>query len=65
MIRVAKLLDIRQSDEWQKYLSSLGWKYVVTSSGVKVSLLKTFIGTVTKIQKPPVKKLPIGLPSIW
>ncbi|OGC47882.1 hypothetical protein A2886_01320 [candidate division WWE3 bacterium RIFCSPHIGHO2_01_FULL_42_13] len=54
MIRVAKLLDIRQSDEWQKYLSSLGWKYVVTSSGVKVSLLKTFIGTVTKIQKPPV-----------
>lgn len=47
-------LDIRQSREWQEYLESLGWKSVATSNGTKVSILKTLIGTVTKIQKPTV-----------
>ena len=52
MTRFAKLLDLRQSDEWQKYLQTLGWKCITSSKGIKISLLKTFIGTVAKVQKP-------------
>lgn len=47
-----KIEDIRQSEEWSRYLSSLGWKIHLTSSGVRVLYKTTPLGKIVKIQRP-------------
>ncbi len=44
--------DIRQSDEWGKYLETLGWKIRKTSSGILIDIRPTFLGNFVKIQRP-------------
>lgn len=44
--------DIRQSDEWGRYLETLGWKIRKTSGGISISIRPTFLGNFTKIQHP-------------
>jgi len=45
-------INLRQSDEWFEYLKSLNWRYVKTSSGVKIAYFKSLFGVVIKIQRP-------------
>ncbi len=47
-----KLESYRQSETWFEYLKILGWKYEETKSGIKIALLKSPLGVVTKIQRP-------------
>jgi len=47
-------LSLRQSDEWTKYLEFLGWKIISTKNGLKVCLMKTPLGAVSKVQRPKV-----------
>ena len=44
--------ELRQSDEWAKYLEWLGWKTKETSKGIKIYLRKTPFGKVAKVQRP-------------
>ena len=44
--------DIRQSDSWAKYLTSVGWKTIRTSSGILIAVKKVFFFSLIKIQKP-------------
>ncbi len=44
--------SLKQSDNWFKYLHFLGWEHETTSNGTKVAFMKTFMGYVTKIQRP-------------
>jgi lipid II:glycine glycyltransferase (peptidoglycan interpeptide bridge formation enzyme) len=44
--------DIRQSENWAQYLSTLGWKSSRTDTGVSVALLNKFSITFAKIQRP-------------
>jgi lipid II:glycine glycyltransferase (peptidoglycan interpeptide bridge formation enzyme) len=45
--------DIRQGDKWAKYLEEMGWKSHRTSNGTNIYHIKTFLGSVIKIQRPP------------
>ena len=45
-------LDIRQTDEWGKYLASMGWKQFRTARGIGVVVKKMFFGSVIKVQRP-------------
>ncbi len=45
-------VSVRQSEPWAEYLRYLKWEVVTTKAGIKVSLLKTFFGTLCKIQRP-------------
>ena len=45
--------DIRQGDRWAKYLEEMGWKSHRTSNGTNIYHTKTFLGSVIKIQRPP------------
>jgi len=45
--------DIRQSDGWEAYLGILGWESHRTKKGTNILFKKTFLGTVVKIQHPP------------
>jgi lipid II:glycine glycyltransferase (peptidoglycan interpeptide bridge formation enzyme) len=45
-------VDIRQSDKWSMYLKELGWNSYRTSSGASIQYIKTFLGTIIKIQHP-------------
>lgn len=51
MNQAYELTSLRQSENWCKYLESLGWKTIETDFGAKINLLKTYLGYVTKIQK--------------
>ena len=46
------IASLRQSKSWEKYLNFLNWDVVATTSGIKIALMKTFLGTVSKIQRP-------------
>ena len=48
-----KLESLRQSKEWFSYLKFLGWSELKTTSGIKIAFMKTPLGAVTKIQRPP------------
>jgi lipid II:glycine glycyltransferase (peptidoglycan interpeptide bridge formation enzyme) len=45
-------LYVKQGDEWGEYLSSLGWRFVRTGSGVGLAILPTFLGKLCKVQRP-------------
>lgn len=45
-------VDIRQSDKWSLYLKGLGWNSHKTSCGAIIQYIKTFLGTIVKIQHP-------------
>jgi lipid II:glycine glycyltransferase (peptidoglycan interpeptide bridge formation enzyme) len=47
-----KVYDVRQSDQWGQFLSTLGWKTHVLSNGSKVRIIKTFLGSMAKFQRP-------------
>src|SRR3989344_9355252 len=47
-----KIVDVRQSPGWAEFLESLGWKCFRTKSGVSVTVMKSFLGSVAKIQRP-------------
>lgn len=47
-----KYPSYRQSEGWENFLSTLGWKTVKTSKGNKLFFLKSFIGNVNKTQRP-------------
>lgn len=47
-------IDIRQSDNWAKYLEYLGWNSIRTSSGINVEIRKAGAMSVAKIQRPKV-----------
>ncbi len=49
---IPQIDDLRQSQKWGEYLAWLGWKSVVTSSGVNLEILSTKIGAMVKIQRP-------------
>lgn len=49
-------VDIRQSDGWGKYLSKLGWRSHRIGNGANIMYRRTFLGSVVKIQHPPVLK---------
>lgn len=44
--------DIRQCEKWGLYLSSLGWEYTKTSSGILVVSKNIKVGSVAKVQRP-------------
>jgi lipid II:glycine glycyltransferase (peptidoglycan interpeptide bridge formation enzyme) len=44
--------DVRQSDGWGKYLTSIGFKTIRTSGGVMMALKKVLFFSLIKIQKP-------------
>jgi lipid II:glycine glycyltransferase (peptidoglycan interpeptide bridge formation enzyme) len=44
--------DVRQSDSWGKYLTSVGFKTVRTSGGVLMVIKKLWFFSLIKIQKP-------------
>jgi lipid II:glycine glycyltransferase (peptidoglycan interpeptide bridge formation enzyme) len=46
--------DVRQSDSWGKYLTSIGFKTIRTSSGVLMVIKKLWFFSLIKIQKPSV-----------
>ncbi|MFZ2664010.1 MAG: peptidoglycan bridge formation glycyltransferase FemA/FemB family protein [Patescibacteria group bacterium] len=52
--------DIRQSEKWSLYLKGFGWKSHRTARGVRIEYIKTFIGTIVKIQHP----LPLTLEDL-
>ncbi len=45
--------DIRQGDRWAKYLEEMGWGSHRTSNGTNIYYNKTCLGSVIKIQRPP------------
>lgn len=47
-----RIEDIRQSDEWGKYLESIGWVTRKTSSGILIAIRPSPIGNFVKIQHP-------------
>jgi len=49
-----KYESLRQSKPWEQYLKFLKWTVVVTDSGIKIAIVKTPFGTVSKIQRPKV-----------
>ncbi len=67
MIDSQKLpLDIRQSPKWQSFLEALGWQSLVSSHGVRASLLLSPYGHVIKIQRPrPLEALDLEEISAW
>lgn len=44
--------DIRQSDKWAKYLTSLGWRILKTKNGINIAAQHTLFGAIVKIQRP-------------
>jgi len=44
--------SLRQSEPWEQYLKFLNWTVVVTKAGIKIAIMKTPFGTVSKIQRP-------------
>ena len=44
--------SIRQSKPWEQYLKFLKWNIVDTTSGIKIAIMRTPFGTVSKIQRP-------------
>jgi hypothetical protein len=49
--------DVRQSDGWGKYLTSIGFRTIRTSGGVLMAIKKVLSFGLIKIQKPtPVNK---------
>ncbi len=59
-------LDIRQSPKWQSFLEALGWKSLVSSRGVRVSLSLSLYGHVMKIQRPrPLTAYDLQEISVW
>lgn len=44
--------SLRQSDLWEKYLEFLNWQVVNTDSGIKIAIMKTILGGLSKIQRP-------------
>jgi lipid II:glycine glycyltransferase (peptidoglycan interpeptide bridge formation enzyme) len=44
--------DVRQSDDWGKYLNSIGFKTIRTSSGILMVIKKILFFSLIKIQKP-------------
>ncbi|MFC1722205.1 peptidoglycan bridge formation glycyltransferase FemA/FemB family protein [Patescibacteria group bacterium] len=48
--------SIRQADLWAEYLKFLGWEIIETNSGTKLFFMKSFLGTLCKIQKPKIIK---------
>jgi lipid II:glycine glycyltransferase (peptidoglycan interpeptide bridge formation enzyme) len=47
-----RYLSLRQTDSWCGYLRFLNWDIITTSSGIKMSVMKTVLGTLCKIQRP-------------
>ncbi len=47
-----KTTSLRQSDGWAKYLKALKWEMLDTRGGIRIAVLKTLLGTVSKIQRP-------------
>ena len=55
--KVSMFQDIRQSDSWGKYLTSIGFKTIRTSGGVLIVIKKILFFSLIKIQKPhPLQK---------
>lgn len=48
------IASIRQSKSWETYLTFLNWDVVTTKSGIKIAIMKTILGTVSKVQRPEV-----------
>ena len=46
--------DLRQSDNWARFMKSLGWEKVFLGDGVGIGYLRKFLGifTIIKIQRP-------------
>ncbi|PIZ43519.1 hypothetical protein COY33_01410, partial [candidate division WWE3 bacterium CG_4_10_14_0_2_um_filter_42_7] len=46
--------DLRQSDNWARFMKSLGWERVSLGDGVGIGYLRKFLGifTIIKIQRP-------------
>jgi lipid II:glycine glycyltransferase (peptidoglycan interpeptide bridge formation enzyme) len=51
-VKTITISDIRQSENWAKYLEWLGWRSFRTSGGVNVEVMKTPVGGLIKIQRP-------------
>ncbi len=49
-----EIASIRQSKAWESYLKFLGWDMVTAKSGIKIAIMKTIFGTVSKVQRPKV-----------
>ena len=52
-LRIAEVNDLRQSENWAKYLHKLGWNTYKTKSNVALHVRKTILGGMAKIQRPP------------
>jgi len=48
--------DIRQSDNWAEYLGRKGWESHRIKNGSNILYKKTFLGSVVKVQHPPLLK---------
>lgn len=48
------IASLRQSKPWESYLRFLNWDVVTTKSGIKIAVMKTILGTVSKVQRPKV-----------
>jgi lipid II:glycine glycyltransferase (peptidoglycan interpeptide bridge formation enzyme) len=46
------MIDIRQSDNWARYLETLGWHFVKTKAGVNIEFKKLGPVSLVKIQRP-------------
>ena len=44
--------DLRQAENWAKYLATLGWKSVRTPSNINVEIINTNFMSVAKVQRP-------------
>ncbi len=57
-LEVSTVRDIRQSNEWGKYLARMGWRSEKTQHGINIELRPSIFGSLVKIQKPrPLTKI--------
>jgi len=49
---ITKVADLRQSPNWGKYLTWIGWKSFVTKNGINVEVMPTKLGGFVKVQRP-------------